>query len=60
LWTGDASHWLTSVAVMILLGIIWMIIARIRLATIGPRKRKSSSVPVSSLIPAGATPPSGV
>jgi len=60
LWTGNAAHWLTSIAVMLLLGIVWIIIARIRLSTIGPRKRKSSSVPVSSLVPAGATPPRGL
>jgi ABC-type multidrug transport system ATPase subunit/pSer/pThr/pTyr-binding forkhead associated (FHA) protein len=40
LWSHDAAHWLTSLGVMIALGIAWMIIARIRLATIGPRKRK--------------------
>ncbi|MGH3280096.1 MAG: FHA domain-containing protein [Trebonia sp.] len=40
LWTHDASHWVTSVVVMIALGIVWLIIARLRLATIGPRKRK--------------------
>jgi energy-coupling factor transporter ATP-binding protein EcfA2 len=40
LWTHDAKHWLIAVGVMILLGIIWLVIARLRLATIGPRKRK--------------------
>jgi ABC transport system ATP-binding/permease protein len=60
LWTGNAAHWLTSVGVMLLLGIAWMIIARVRLATIGPRKRKSSGPPASGLVPVGATPPSGV
>jgi len=40
LWSATASHWLTSIAVMVFLGLVWMIIARIRLATIGPRKRK--------------------
>jgi ABC-type multidrug transport system ATPase subunit len=61
LWTGDASHWLTSVAVMIGLGIVWIIIARIRLANIGPRKRKSSPpASGSGFYPVGATPPSGV
>jgi energy-coupling factor transporter ATP-binding protein EcfA2 len=40
LWTHDAAHWVTGIAAMIVIGIIWMIIARIRLATIGPRKRK--------------------
>jgi ABC-type multidrug transport system ATPase subunit len=40
LWTHDAAHWLTSVGVMLGLGIVWLIIARLRLATIGPRKRK--------------------
>jgi hypothetical protein len=61
LWTGDAAHWLTSVAVMIVLGIVWIIIARIRLSTIGPRKRKSSGAPATGgYLTAGATPPSGV
>ncbi len=45
LWTPDARHWLISIGVMILLGIIWMIIARLRLSTIGPRKRKESKKP---------------
>src|SRR6185437_3140566 len=35
LWTHDAAHWVTGSAAMIVIGIIWMIIARIRLATIG-------------------------
>ena len=47
LWAHDAAHWLTAVVVMIGLGIVWLIIARIRLASIGPRKRKErkSTVP---------------
>ena len=53
LWTHDAAHWLTGIAAMIVIGIIWMIIARLRLSTIGPRKRKGGA-------PAGATPPHGV
>ncbi|HEY6495303.1 MAG TPA: FHA domain-containing protein [Trebonia sp.] len=40
LWTHNAAHWLTGMAAMIVLGLIWLIIARLRLATIGPRKRK--------------------
>jgi ABC transport system ATP-binding/permease protein len=40
LWTHSASHWATAIVVMIGLGIVWLIIARLRLATIGPRKRK--------------------
>jgi hypothetical protein len=40
LWTHNAAHWLTSVAVMVGIGIIWLIIARIRLARIGPHRRK--------------------
>jgi hypothetical protein len=40
LWTHDAAHWLTSIGAMILIGIIWLVIARIRLSKIGPRKRK--------------------
>jgi ABC transport system ATP-binding/permease protein len=47
LWAHDASHWLISIAAMVVIGIIWLIIARLRLATIGPRKRKErkSTVP---------------
>jgi ABC transport system ATP-binding/permease protein len=47
LWTHDARHWLTAIGAMIVLGIIWLIIARLRLASIGPRKRKErkSAVP---------------
>jgi ABC-type multidrug transport system ATPase subunit/ABC-type multidrug transport system permease subunit len=55
LWTHDAAHWLTGIAAMLVIGIIWMIIARIRLSTIGPRKRKGGAG-----TPAGATPPHGV
>jgi ABC-type multidrug transport system ATPase subunit len=40
LWTHDASHWLAAVLVMAGIGIVWLVIARLRLATIGPRKRK--------------------
>jgi hypothetical protein len=40
LWTHNAVHWLTGVGAMLLLGIVWLIIARLRLSTIGPRKRK--------------------
>jgi hypothetical protein len=57
LWTHDPAHWLTAVGVMIVIGIIWMIIARIRLSTIGPRKRKGGAAAGAS---AGATPPYGV
>ncbi len=53
LWTHDVAHWLTGIGAMIVIGIIWMIIARIRLSTIGPRKRKGGAS-------AGATPPHGV
>jgi hypothetical protein len=38
---------------MIVIGIIWMVIARLRLASIGPRKRKGGA-------PAGPTPPQGI
>ena len=40
LWAHDAAHWLTCVVAMLVLGLIWLIIARLRLSTIGPRKRK--------------------
>ncbi len=53
LWTHDTAHWLTSILVMVGIGIIWLVIARVRLASIGPRKRKGGA-------PAGATPPHGV
>ena len=45
LWTHDAAHWLTGIGAMILLGVIWLVIARIRLSTIGPRKRKEKNSP---------------
>jgi ABC-type multidrug transport system ATPase subunit len=45
LWAHDASHWLTAIGAMLVLGILWMVIARIRLSTIGPRKRKESKKP---------------
>jgi ABC transport system ATP-binding/permease protein len=48
LWTHNAAHWLTAMAAMLLIGLIWLVIARVRLATIGPKKRKEgkrSTVP---------------
>jgi ABC-type multidrug transport system ATPase subunit/pSer/pThr/pTyr-binding forkhead associated (FHA) protein len=45
LWTHDPAHWLTGIGAMLLLGIVWLVIARIRLASIGPRKRKESKKP---------------
>jgi ABC-type multidrug transport system ATPase subunit len=42
LWTHDAAHWGTAMVVMLALGVIWLIVARIRLASIGPRKRKET------------------
>jgi ABC-type multidrug transport system ATPase subunit/pSer/pThr/pTyr-binding forkhead associated (FHA) protein len=50
LWTHDAAHWLTGMAAMIVIGIVWMIIARIRLSTIGPRKRKDKKATVPSAV----------
>jgi ABC transport system ATP-binding/permease protein len=40
LWTHDAKHWATAILLMVGLGLVWMMIARLRLATIGPRKRR--------------------
>jgi ABC-type multidrug transport system ATPase subunit len=54
LWNNDPQHWLSAVGAMLVIGIVWMIIARIRLSTIGPRRRKSSGAS------AGPTPPHGV
>jgi hypothetical protein len=45
LWTHDAAHWLTGIGAMLVLGIVWMVIARLRLSTIGPRKRKEKNKP---------------
>jgi hypothetical protein len=53
LWTHDPAHWLIGIGAMILIGIAWMIIARLRLATIGPRKRKGGAA-------AGPTPSQGL
>jgi ABC-type multidrug transport system ATPase subunit len=50
LWTHDARHWLTAIGAMIVLGIIWLIIARIRLASIGPRKRKERKATVPNAV----------
>jgi hypothetical protein len=46
---------MTAIVVMIGLGIVWLIIARLRLATIGPRKRKErkSTAPNSVRQPVG-------
>jgi hypothetical protein len=40
LWTQDVAHWLSAVVVMLVIGGIWLVVARLRLSTIGPRKRK--------------------
>ena len=40
LWTHDVRHWLIAIGAMLVIGAIWIIIARLRLATIGPRRRK--------------------
>jgi ABC-type multidrug transport system ATPase subunit/pSer/pThr/pTyr-binding forkhead associated (FHA) protein len=40
LWRQDAAHWLTAVFVMLVIGVIWLVVARLRLSTIGPRKRR--------------------
>jgi ABC-type multidrug transport system ATPase subunit len=50
LWTHDAAHWLTAIIVMIGLGIVWLIIARIRLASIGPRKRKEKKSTLPNVV----------
>jgi len=50
LWTHDARHWLIAIGAMIVLGIVWLVIARIRLASIGPRKRKERKSTVPSAV----------
>jgi ABC-type multidrug transport system ATPase subunit len=50
LWTHSAAHWLTSIAAMVAIGIIFLVIARLRLATIGPRKRKERKAVVPSQV----------
>src|SRR6266567_1522161 len=54
LWAQSAKQWIINIVVLLLIGVIWVVIARLRLATIGPRRRKHA--PASS----GATPPSGI
>ncbi|HEX3516601.1 MAG TPA: FHA domain-containing protein [Trebonia sp.] len=56
LWTHDAAHWLTGIGAMIVIGIVWLIIARIRLSSIGPRKRKEKK----SAVPSPVGQPVGV
>jgi len=50
LWTHDAAHWLTGIGAMIVLGIVWLVIARIRLSSIGPRKRKEKKPAVQNAV----------
>jgi len=50
LWTHDASHWLTAVVVMVALGVVWLVIARVRLASIGPRKRKEKKATAPNVV----------
>jgi ABC-type multidrug transport system ATPase subunit len=59
LWAHDASHWLIAIAAMIVLGIVWMIIARIRLAKIGPRRRRGSGDRKHTTAPAQQGTPVG-
>jgi ABC transport system ATP-binding/permease protein len=40
MWDHDAMHWVAAVLITLLLGLIWLGIARWRLSTIGPRRRK--------------------
>ena len=54
LWAQSASQWAINIVMLFVIGVFWIVIARIRLASIGPRKRKHGSTP------SGATPPSGV
>jgi hypothetical protein len=55
LWMHDGQHWLTSIGSMILIGVIALIIARIRLAKIGPRRRKErkTTMPNPTGMPVG-------
>jgi len=55
LWAMSARQWIINIVVLLVIGVIWVIIARLRLATIGPRRRKHASASAS-----GATPPAGV
>jgi hypothetical protein len=54
LWAHSASQWIINIAMLLVIGVIWIVIARIRLASIGPRRRKHGASA------AGATPPSGI
>ena len=54
LWAHSSGQWIINVVMLLVIGLIWIVIARLRLATIGPRRRKQGSAP------AGATPPSGI
>lgn len=40
LWTANAAHWGTSMVAMIVIGVIFLVIARIKLGRIGPGRRK--------------------
>ena len=40
LWTQTSSNWLRDMGVMIALGVIFTLLAYIKLRTLGPRRRK--------------------
>jgi ABC transport system ATP-binding/permease protein len=40
LWAHTGSQWITDIAIMLVIGVVAMIIARARLGAIGPRRRK--------------------
>ena len=40
LWVHSAGQWITDIAIMLIIGIVVVIIARVRLGAIGPRRRK--------------------
>jgi ABC transport system ATP-binding/permease protein len=40
LWAHTGGQWITDIAIMLIIGIIAMVIARVRLGTIGPRRRR--------------------
>jgi ABC-type multidrug transport system permease subunit len=45
LWTHSATQWIINIVVLCAIGVIWTLIARARLATIGPKRRKAVKDP---------------
>jgi ABC-type multidrug transport system ATPase subunit/pSer/pThr/pTyr-binding forkhead associated (FHA) protein len=50
LWTHSAGQWINDIAVLVLIGVIWTVVASVRLHAIGPKKRKEKKATVPNAV----------